>query len=111
MVSPHEIVLLYLDEHGPVAQTELVHYMGRDRSTVTATLQAMERADLVVRSSSPTDKRATTVALTDHGRETVPRARAAWVELERRTTSPLTADQKNALVEALALIRDTLNQA
>ncbi|MGJ7905643.1 MarR family winged helix-turn-helix transcriptional regulator [Actinopolyspora sp. H202] len=111
VASPHEIVLLYLDEHGPVPQTELVHYLGRDRSTVTATLQAMERADLVTRTSSPTDKRATTVVLTDHGRETVPRARAAWAELERRTTSPLSADQKNALLEAMTLIRDALNQS
>src|SRR5690349_12202061 len=74
VAPPHEIVLLYLDAHGPVPQTELVHYMGRDRSTVTATLQAMERAGFVTRTPSPSDKRAMIVRLTKKGRDAVPRA-------------------------------------
>lgn len=107
--SPHEIVVLHLDANGPVTQTELVHYMGRDRSTVTATLQAMERAGLVTRWTSPTDKRAMIVELTDAGRAAVPRARAAWAELERRTTRTLSATQRRNLLGALAQVRDALN--
>lgn len=75
VTPPHEIVLLYLVEHGPVPQTELVHYLARDRSTVTATLQAMERAGLVARRPSPTDKRAMIVALTPSGVAAAPGAR------------------------------------
>lgn len=108
--SPHEIVLLYLDEHGPMPQTELVHYMGRDRSTVTATLQAMERAELVTRSPSPSDKRAMIVRLTGKGRSAVPRALAAWQELERRTTRTLSLSQRTELMTALAAVRDALNE-
>jgi DNA-binding MarR family transcriptional regulator len=109
VASPHEIVLLYLDTHGPVPQTDLVHYMGRDRSTVTATLQAMERAGLVTRASSPSDKRAMIVQLSRKGRDSVPRAQAAWHELERRTTSALTPKQQADLMDALSAIRDALN--
>ncbi|BCJ28677.1 MarR family transcriptional regulator [Actinocatenispora sera] len=111
VASPHEIVLLYLDAHGPVPQTELVHYMGRDRSTVTATLQAMERAGLVTRTPSTTDKRAMIVRLAKKGRDAVPRAQAAWHELERRTTRTLTPSQQADLMTALAAIRDALNEA
>ena len=107
VASPHEIVLLYLDAHGPVPQTELVHYMGRDRSTVTATLQAMERAELVTRTPSPSDKRAMIVRLTKKGRDAVPRAQAAWHELERGTTRTLTPSQQADLMTALAAVRDT----
>jgi MarR family transcriptional regulator, lower aerobic nicotinate degradation pathway regulator len=110
VASPHEIVLLYLDAHGPVPQTELVHYMGRDRSTVTATLQAMERAGLVTRTPSPSDKRAMIVQLTKTGRDAVPRAEAAWQELERRTTRSLTPSQQADLMTALAAVRDALNE-
>ena len=110
VASPHEIVLLYLNAHGPVPQTELVHYMGRDRSTVTATLQAMERAGLVTRSPSPSDKRAMIVRLTKKGRDAVPRAQAAWHELERRTTRTLTPSQQADLMTALAVVRDALNE-
>jgi MarR family transcriptional regulator, lower aerobic nicotinate degradation pathway regulator len=109
VAPPHEIVLLYLDSHGPVPQTDLVHYLGRDRSTVTATLQAMERAGLVARTSSPSDKRAMIVQLSREGRSAVPRARAAWHELERRTTRALTPKQQADLMDALATIRDALN--
>lgn len=109
VASPHEIVLLYLDAHGPVPQTELVHYMGRDRSTVTATLQAMERAGLVTRTPSPSDKRAMTVRLTKKGRDAAPRALAAWQELERRTTRTLSPSQQADLMTALAAVRDALN--
>lgn len=108
--SPHELVLLYLAEHGPVPQTELVHYLGRDRSTVTATLQAMERSGLVTRASSRSDKRTMIVELTDAGRDAAPRALAAWQELERRTTRTLTPAQQAGLLEALAAVRDALNE-
>ncbi len=107
---PHEIVLLYLAEHGSVPQTELVHYLGRDRSTVTATLQAMERAGLVTRASSRSDRRRMIVGLTDAGFDAAPRALAAWQELERRTTRTLTAAQEARLLEALAIVRDALNE-
>lgn len=110
VAAPHEIVLLYLDTRGPVPQTELVHYMGRDRSTVTATLQAMERANLVARRPSPDDKRAVIVQLTKKGRDAVPRARAAWHELERRTTRSLTPSQQSELLNALTAIRNALNE-
>lgn len=106
---PHEIILFYVHEHGPVPQTELVRYLTRDRSTVTATLQAMERAGLIVRTPSPSDKRAMIVDLTDKGREAVPRAKAAWRELEHRTTRTLTRAQRAALVAALTVVRDALN--
>jgi len=110
LTPPHEIVLLYLDVHGPVPQSDLVHYLGRDRSTVTATLQAMERAGLVTRTRSRTDKRALVVELTEKGRRAVPRAKAAWHELERRTTRALTPAQKAELMRALTAIRDALNE-
>ena len=110
VAAPHEIVLLYLDSHGPAPQTNLVHYMGRDRSTVTATLQAMERAGLVERLPSSSDKRAMIVQLTRKGRETVPPAYAAWQELERRTIRSLSASQRTQLLSLLASVRDALNE-
>lgn len=109
VAPPHEIVLLHLDANGAVPQTDLVHYMGRDRSTVTATLQAMERAGLVTRTPSPTDKRAMIVQLSRKGRDAVPRARTAWQELERRTTRTLSAKQQADLIAALSAVRDALN--
>lgn len=111
ITAPHEIVLLHLDDHGPLPQSELVRYLGRDRSTVTNTLQAMERAGLVRRTPSTRDGRAMDVALTPAGRRAVPAARAAWAELERATCSRLTATQQSRLAAALETVRDSLNAA
>jgi len=105
---PHEIVVLYLDDHGPVPQSELVHYLGRDRSTVTATLQAMERLGLVKRDRSPSDKRAMVVSLTAKGKALVAPIRRAWAELERLTVAPLEPGGQDRLKNALEAIRDAL---
>ncbi len=110
VASPHEIVLLYLDTHEPVPQTQPVHSMGRDRSTITATLQAMQRAGLVTRAPSPSDKRAMIVQLTQEGHHAIPCAQAAWQELERRTTRTLTPSQRADLMTALTAVRDALNE-
>ncbi|WP_165485259.1 MarR family winged helix-turn-helix transcriptional regulator [Protofrankia symbiont of Coriaria ruscifolia] len=111
LVPPHEILLMYLDEHGSLAQSDLVYYMGRDRSTVTNTLQAMERAELIARMPSPTDKRAMVVSLTAKGLRAVPVARETWRQLETITTTGLTDGQRGTLVAALTIMRDELNQA
>ena len=108
LTPPHELVLLYLEQHDPAPQSALVTYLGRDRSTVTATLQAMERADLIQRSPSETDSRAMTVSLTVRGREHVAAARTAWYELEGHTTSQLTHQQLAELQHSLARVRDAL---
>ncbi|MFF5108854.1 MarR family winged helix-turn-helix transcriptional regulator [Streptosporangium sp. NPDC000509] len=107
LVAPQEVVLLYLQDHGRVPQSELVRFMGRDRSTVTATLQAMERAELVVRTPSRTDQRAMDVDLTEAGRALCPRIRAAWAELEHLTFGRLSASQCEELRAGLVAVRDT----
>ncbi|HEX6419124.1 MAG TPA: MarR family transcriptional regulator [Acidimicrobiales bacterium] len=111
LTPPHEIVLLHLDENGPLPQSEIVHYMGRDRSTVTNTLQAMERAGLVARSPSPEDGRAVVVSLTPRGRRMVPAARDAWSQLEAATTRALSEAQRRTLADALTAVRDELARA
>ena len=111
IVPPQEVVLLYLDEHGPCPQREIVRFMGRDRSTVTNTLQAMERAGLIERTPSPTDRRAMVVGLTEEGRRRIPGARAAWHRLEEVTTRGLTDAQRSALLRALTVVRDELDRA
>ncbi|KAB8195411.1 MarR family transcriptional regulator [Nonomuraea phyllanthi] len=106
LVAPQEVVLLYLQDHGRMPQAELVRFLGRDRSTVTATLQAMERGRLIVRTPSRTDQRAMDVDLTDTGRALCPRIRAAWAELERLTFGRLAPAQREQLKAGLTAARD-----
>ncbi|MEO3747267.1 MarR family transcriptional regulator [Plantactinospora sp. B5E13] len=109
LVAPQELVLLFLQERGRTAQTDIVHFLGRDRSTVTNTLQAMERADLITRTQSRTDRRTAVVALTSKGRQLCPQVRDIWTELEHRTFGGLDKQQRDNLAQALADIRRTLS--
>ncbi|WP_214417285.1 MarR family winged helix-turn-helix transcriptional regulator [Sphaerisporangium fuscum] len=106
LVAPQEVILLYLQDHGRTPQAELVRFLGRDRSTVTATLQAMERGQLIVRTPSETDQRAMEVGLTDAGQALCPRVRAAWAELERLTFGRLSPVQREQLMAGLTAVRD-----
>lgn len=106
LVAPQEVILLYLQDHGRIPQTELVRFLGRDRSTVTATLQTMERAALIARTPSATDRRAMEVDLTEAGRALCPRIRAAWAELEGLTFGSLDQRQRDELTSALGAVRD-----
>lgn len=105
VVPPQEVVLLYLDEHGPSPQREIVRFMGRDRSTVTNTLQAMERAGLIRREPSGRDRRALVVSLSAKGRALVPRVRETWAEIEKKTIAGLSEELLSDLVQALTHIR------
>ncbi|WP_432873047.1 MarR family winged helix-turn-helix transcriptional regulator [Microbispora rosea] len=106
LVAPQEVVLLYLQDHGRTPQAELVRFLGRDRSTVTATLQAMERGQLIVRTPSETDQRAMDVGLTEAGHALCPRVRAAWAELERLAFGRLSPTQHEQLTTGLTAVRD-----
>ncbi len=108
LVPPQELVLLFLDEHGPSPQRELVRYLGRDRSTVTATIQAMERGGLVLRRPSGADKRALTVELTAQGTQLCPRANEIWRRLENATFGDLDDERTSVLTAVLRQARERL---
>jgi DNA-binding MarR family transcriptional regulator len=105
---PQELVLLHCAEHGPVNQADLVRYLGRDRSTVTNMLQAMERSGLVTRQAVATDRRTRVVELLDAGRDLVPAVHAVWTRLESDMAAAVSRNQRRALLDALALVRDAL---
>jgi DNA-binding MarR family transcriptional regulator len=98
---PQELVLLRLEELGTLSQGDLVRYLNRDRSTTSATLQAMERAGLITRSPSRSDRRALDVSITDAGRALCPAVRDAWAELEETAFSHLSSDGRAALIAAM----------
>ncbi|MET7393777.1 MarR family transcriptional regulator [Dactylosporangium sp. NPDC005572] len=111
LVAPQELVLLFLQEHGHTPQSEIVYFLGRDRSTVTNTLQAMERAGLITRTPSPSDKRSMVVSLTGKGRRLCPRIREIWSELERMAFGGLTTRQRAGLTQLFTDVRKGLPPA
>jgi DNA-binding MarR family transcriptional regulator len=62
-----------LHQHGPSTQKALADALGTTPRNVTGLVDALEATCFVVRAAHPSDRRATLVALTDHGAEVMAR--------------------------------------
>lgn len=72
---PRVRVLELLGSGGPAIMRDLAQALGTTARNVTAIVDALEEAGLVVRVPHPTDRRATVVELTDRGRRELVAAR------------------------------------
>jgi DNA-binding MarR family transcriptional regulator len=69
-ISPGWVGLLMLIKHNPgLTQSRLAQAIGIDRSTLVNSLDRLEARKLVLRSASPTDRRANVLQLTAAGEE------------------------------------------
>ena len=69
-------ILCRIADHGPQRLGALAHAFGLDPSTITRQVQALEQAALVVRSSDPSDRRASLLDLSDEGERVLTQTRA-----------------------------------
>ena len=93
--------LLVLYEHDGVTVTELASSVAIEHPTMSRTLRRMERDGLVETRANPTDGRSTLVYLTEHGRELEDALKADAAEVNREFLSPLSASERNQLIELL----------
>jgi DNA-binding MarR family transcriptional regulator len=77
-------VLRALWEQDGLTQTELTERLNRSPSTITKTVQRMEKADLVQRGPDDNDERISRVFLTDAGRAVQPAVEEVWKGLDRQ---------------------------
>ena len=103
-----ELLLTTLWAHGPQRMVDLVAAVESDAPSMTRSVARLERAGLVTRRPSPTDRRAMIVEATPASLELRAKVEAAWRELERRTTGRLTRTQQREVFSALALLEGTL---
>lgn len=90
--------------------TELAAGACVEPGTMSRTLASLERAGLLTRETSTTDRRAVTVCLTRQGQALQPKVEAAWRELSRRTGAGLSAAERQQLMGLLARVSDNLTR-
>lgn len=98
-----ELVLMTLWEHGPQRMTDLVRTLDTDAPSMTRSIGRLEKAGLVRRGPSPTDRRVTVVEATDASAPLRKDVEAAWAELEALTARSLSEGQRQ---QFLALLTD-----
>jgi DNA-binding MarR family transcriptional regulator len=77
-------VLYALWEQDGITQSELTERLNRSPSTITKTVQRMEKAGFVKRCPDDSDERVSHVYLTDAGRNIRPAVEEAWNRLDRQ---------------------------
>ena len=104
LYAGQEQVLFMLDEHGPLALTELAEKLDVRAPTITKTVTRMEAQGFLSRAASRDDARSIIIALTPEGRRVLKIGRQIVAEIEDKIFSVLNAVDCAALAKMLDLV-------
>ena len=100
-VSPRAHCLLATALHGEYTQTALAQAIGLDKTTMVVTVDALEKAGLVERRMSSTDRRARVVAVTDAGRRKVAEGEAIVARAQEHVLASIPEEHRAPFLAAL----------
>jgi MarR family transcriptional regulator for hemolysin len=100
-VTPRGYCVLNTALQGEYTQTALAQTVGLDKTTMVVTIDALERAGLVERRTSSSDRRARVIAVTDAGREKVAEGERIVERIQDDVLSALAPESREAFMTAL----------
>lgn len=106
-----EVLLLELARNGPRIQAQLSEALGCEPPSITLMAGKLEAAGHISRCSSPSDKRASVVELTDSGRALIEQIKRLWCTLAEETVANLSSDAIAVLPTTLVQIAHNLEAA
>jgi DNA-binding MarR family transcriptional regulator len=102
--------LATIDHHGPLTPSELADRERVKRPTATRLLATLEEGGLVARTSDPSDRRSSLIAITPEGRELMRTLRTRKDAYLVRRLAKLTADERATLAQAADLLERMLEE-
>jgi DNA-binding MarR family transcriptional regulator len=102
--------LATIDRHGPLTPSELADRERIKRPTATRLLATLEEGGLVARTSDPSDRRSSLIAITPEGRELMRTLRTRKDAYLVRRLAKLTADERATLAQAADLLERMLEE-
>ena len=103
-----ELLLRQADEEEGLTQAELSQMMLVNRANITSLIDRMEKADLVVRTPVPGDRRYNAIKLTAHGREVLLDVEERYLAAVAMVMSPLSQKEQMQLMNMLERLRENL---
>lgn len=94
-------VMLLLEAHQHLWQSQIAEALGLDRTTVTYLVDALEKRDWVARRRDPADRRAHVVGLTEAGEKALADIKPAVVEAKKELLAPLSEQEQDQLRDLL----------
>lgn len=95
-----------LRNRGPLAQKDLAHALGLQKSTVSRLVDQLEGHELVARASNPSDSRSIHVVLTPNGERRAEMLAAARQEFFEDLLAPLDADDRRTVIQGLFILQE-----
>jgi MarR family transcriptional regulator, lower aerobic nicotinate degradation pathway regulator len=99
-------VLLTVDSHEGLSQTDLVNMTGIDRSTLADMIGRMLKKDLLRRRRTDDDARANSVSITSSGKRALSSVLNRVKKAEEKVLSPLPSGKRGDFLKMLTLIAD-----
>ena len=100
--------LASIDNHGPLTPSELADRERIKRPTATRLIASLEGSGLVARTSDPSDRRSSLIAVTPEGRELMRTLRTRKDAYLARRLAKLTADERETLARAADVLERLL---
>ncbi len=111
IVPAHGLVLSFLfRQSGPIPIKALVRKSGRVKSTVTGMVNTLEKHGYLYKQASPEDARSTLIGLTEKGLAMKEDFEEISVILQQQVYGDMPADDRQRLVELLAVLCDNLKR-
>ena len=104
-------ILNYLLNREDITQKELADACHLEVTTLSRTLDHMEKADLLMRRRPPDCRRSYRIVLTEKGRETAREVHEAFAYLDQTIWKGFTEEEMENLWEGLKKIRENLEEA
>ncbi len=103
-----ELLLMLLWEKEPRSQAELTRELAIEPPTTSKMLSRLEKAGVIARHRSESDRRTVLVTLTEAGRALEGPVNAAWRTLEQDTVAALTPAEQDTLLVLLGRVLESL---
>ena len=99
-------VLLTVDSHEGLSQTDLVNMTGIDRSTLADMISRMLKKDLLRRRRTDDDARANSVSITNSGKRALSTVLSRVKKAEDKVLSPVPSGKRGEFLKMLTAIAD-----
>lgn len=107
------LMMLLQHQSGPVdglTQAKLSNMMLVNRANITSLIDRMEKAKLVTRTSTPSDRRYNIIVLTPYGKKLLSRIEPLYAEEVQRIMDVLLKAEQKLLIGLLEKIRENISE-
>ena len=101
LILPQLGLMMLLKDSGPMSQITLGEQLDIDKATMVKLIDGLENKKYVFRSPSKLDRRIKLLAITNSGINILDRASDLRLKIESEFLSPLTAQEKKVLLNAI----------